>query len=85
MVTEHILNKVLQNLAWAFGYNLIALPIAAGFFHLFVGEGSIPSYLHWILGENGFLNPNIAALAMATSSVSVMFNSLRLRTWDPYL
>ena len=74
-----------QNLFWAFGYNIILIPIAAGFFHLFVGEGSIPSYLHWILGENGFLNPNIAALAMATSSVSVMFNSLRLRTWDPYL
>ena len=58
------LRNIRENLGWAFGYNILCLPIAAGLFKLFGG----PS-----------LSPMIAGAAMAFSSVSVVLNALRLR------
>ncbi|WP_405140245.1 heavy metal translocating P-type ATPase [Nocardia sp. NBC_01388] len=58
------LRKMHQNLAWAVGYNTIALPIAAGVFEPFLG---------WTL------RPEIAALSMSGSSVIVALNALSLK------
>ena len=55
-----------QNLGWAAGYNLLAVPVAAGV--LWAAFGIL-------------LSPAVAAAAMALSSVSVLLNSLRLRRW----
>jgi Cu2+-exporting ATPase len=55
--------KVRQNLAWAFGYNLVVLPIAAGL--LLPGFGVV-------------LSPPLAALLMALSSITVVGNALLL-------
>jgi Cu+-exporting ATPase len=58
------LRIIRQNLFWAFGYNVVAIPVAAGLLYPLYG---------WKL------SPALAALAMAMSSVSVVSNSLRLR------
>ena len=58
------LRNIRQNLGWAFGYNILGLPIAAGLLHLFGGP---------------MLSPMIAGTAMALSSFSVVSNALRLR------
>ena len=72
-----------QNLFWAFAYNVALIPIAAGVLYpLFAGSG-VPDALRPILGDHGFLNPVLAAVAMALSSVSVVSNSLRLKRFRP--
>ncbi|MCU0817989.1 MAG: cadmium-translocating P-type ATPase [Beijerinckiaceae bacterium] len=58
------LRNIRENLAWAFGYNLALVPVAAGLFYPLFG---------WQL------SPMLAALAMAFSSLSVVLNALRLR------
>lgn len=58
------MKTIKQNLIWAFIYNIIGIPIAAGLLYVFDGP---------------LLNPMIAAAAMSFSSVSVVLNALRLR------
>jgi Cu+-exporting ATPase len=72
-----------QNLFWAFAYNTALIPIAAGALYPLLSNTGVPAGLEPFLGEFGFLNPMLAAGAMAFSSVSVMLNSLRLRGFRP--
>ena len=71
------------NLVWAFGYNTLLIPVAAGLGYVAIAllfeDAPVPVVLQPVFGEHGFLNPIVAAGAMALSSVSVMANSLRLR------
>lgn len=64
-ISRMTLRIIKQNLFWAFGYNIIAIPIAAGILYPFWGI---------------LLSPIIASAAMAFSSVSVVINSLRLKS-----
>jgi Cu+-exporting ATPase len=71
--------NIKQNLFWAFAYNVALIPVAAGILYPLFSDGSVPWVLSPVLGEYGFLNPVLAAAAMALSSVSVLSNALRLR------
>ena len=82
-LSKKTMNTIKQNLFWAFFYNAALIPIAAGVLYLFFGETGVPTWLQPALGEHGFLNPVLAAAAMAMSSVSVVSNSLRLRRFKP--
>ncbi len=72
-----------QNLFWAFAYNVALIPIAAGVLYPFFAGSGVPDALRPILGDHGFLNPILAAGAMALSSVTVVSNSLRLKRFKP--
>ena len=67
-LSRSTLRVVKQNLAWAFGYNVVLIPVAAGLLYPLWGVR---------------LSPVLAGAAMAFSSVSVVTNSLRLRKWRP--
>ena len=79
-LSRQTIRTIKQNLFWAFFYNVMLIPVAAGaLYPVFQGVGGVPSGLEFFFGEQGFLNPAMAALAMAFSSVTVVTNSLRLR------
>ena len=82
-LSKRTMRTIRQNLFWAFAYNIILIPIAAGVLYFVFRNGGVPSGLRFILGERGFLNPIMAAAAMALSSITVVTNSLRLRTFKP--
>lgn len=62
------IKNIKENLFWAFGYNVLGIPVAMGILHLFGGP---------------LLNPMIAGAAMSFSSVSVLLNALRLKRFKP--
>jgi Cu+-exporting ATPase len=67
-LSKATMRNIKQNLFWAFAYNTSLIPVAAGVLFPFMGM---------------LLNPILAAAAMATSSVSVVSNALRLRRFRP--
>jgi Cu+-exporting ATPase len=78
-LSKRTLRTIRQNLFWAFAYNVILIPVAAGVLYLVFGRQGVPSQLNFVFGQFGFLNPILAAAAMALSSITVISNSLRLR------
>lgn len=66
-LSKATIKNIKQNLFWAFGYNVLGIPVAMGILHIFGGP---------------LLNPMIAAAAMSLSSVSVLTNALRLRKFN---
>jgi Cu+-exporting ATPase len=67
-LSRRTIRIVKENLAWAFGYNVVLIPLAAGALYPLWGV---------------LLSPIFAGAAMALSSVSVVTNSLRLKRWRP--
>jgi Cu+-exporting ATPase len=67
-LSRQTIRIIKQNLGWAFGYNVVLIPVAAGVL-----------YPLWSM----LLSPMLAGAAMAFSSVSVVTNSLRLKRWRP--
>lgn len=63
-LSKATIRNIKENLGWAFGYNILGIPVAMGILYIFGGP---------------LLNPMIAAAAMSLSSVSVLCNALRLR------
>jgi len=82
-LSKRTMRTIKQNLFWAFAYNTALIPIAAGVLYLAFGNTGVPTGLRFALGEYGFLNPILAAAAMAASSITVVSNSLRLRRFKP--
>jgi P-type Cu+ transporter len=78
-LSKATVRNIKQNLFWAFAYNVALIPVAAGVLYPFFADGTVPEALQPFLGEYGFLNPVLAAAAMALSSVTVVSNALRLR------
>lgn len=84
-LSRFTMRTIRQNLFWAFAYNGALIPIAAGVLYPVFRDGGVPEMLWPVLGEFGFLNPILAAGAMAVSSVTVVANSLRLKGFKVYL
>lgn len=82
-LSKRTMQTIKQNLFWAFAYNVILIPIAAGILYFVFGNNGVPEGIRFAFGERGFLNPILAAAAMALSSITVISNSLRLRAFKP--
>jgi Cu+-exporting ATPase len=67
-VSRATIRKVKENLFWAFGYNTVAIPLGMGILYPFFAQ---------------IVSPELASLLMATSSLSVTLNTLRMRTFIP--
>jgi Cu+-exporting ATPase len=67
-VAKATMNKVKQNLFWAFFYNMLGIPLAAGLFYPFAQV---------------IISPELAGLMMAVSSISVTLNTLLLKSFKP--
>ncbi len=67
-VAKATMRKITENLIWAFGYNTLAIPFGMGVLYPFVAQ---------------LVSPELAALLMATSSLSVTLNTLRMRGFVP--
>ena len=67
-LSRKVVSKIKQNLFWAFAYNVVLIPLAAGALYPSLGV---------------FLNPVFAAIAMALSSTTVTLNSMLLNRYDP--
>lgn len=67
-LSRAVVRNMRQNLFWAFAFNVLGIPVAAGVLHLFGGPT---------------LSPMLAGGAMAASSVMVVTNALRLRFFAP--
>ncbi|MGO1651664.1 heavy metal translocating P-type ATPase [Senegalia sp. (in: firmicutes)] len=67
-LSKATIKNIKQNLFWAFAYNILGIPLAAGLIYMFGGPK---------------LNPMFAAAAMSLSSVSVLTNALRLKGFKP--
>jgi Cu+-exporting ATPase len=78
-LSKATVRNIKQNLFWAFAYNVALIPVAAGVLYPLFAGGTVSEVLRPVLGEYGFLNPVLAAAAMALSSVTVVSNALRLR------
>jgi len=66
-LSRAVMSNIKQNLAWAFGYNALLIPVATGFLQPWFGLS---------------LSPIVAGLAMSLSSFFVVSNALRLRSWN---
>ena len=77
------MRTIRQNLFWAFAYNVALIPVAAGILYPLFAAYGVPDALQPVFGQYGFLNPILAAGAMAFSSVTVVANSLRLARFRP--
>jgi Cu+-exporting ATPase len=67
-IARATIRKVKENLVWAFGYNVLAIPLGFGILYPFFAQ---------------VVSPELAALLMATSSLSVTLNTLRMRGFVP--
>ena len=69
-LSQRTMRNIKQNLFWAFAYNIVLITVAAGVLYPFFGV---------------LLSPVLAGAAMALSSVTVVTNALRLRTFRPMI